>query len=387
MATLRLHVLVIPVLVLAALQVSGCAPKPIPPAAPGGTYLSNSAGASFDQSVNIEGKEGEYIAGFSLSGLDRPAFIADTLYVAAGNRGIVVSKNNGQTWQVIGTPLANTADVVLLKDNTLVIAGTDADGQGFILRSLDAGKSWQSVLTIPLPKQDSGYNLFGSDRTASVVLSLATDPFDQNRLYAGSNLGTVFLGEQSAKVWRTIQTLKPGQFEFAQTPESFGIRKIIPSPHSAGEFLVITSDQHLLRVKNNIQDKIAVPTVVGEPETFGAGSARSVYDAAYIPGFPQALLVGVQNGAVATRDSGKTWVDLNIPVDRAQKFSTIQVAVSPTNTNRLLIAINSVIYRSEDGGVSWNTHALGLPDFNITQLSIDPLNASHVLLITNPASS
>lgn len=383
----RLHILVIPVLVVVALQAGGCSPKRIPPAAPGGTYLSNSAGASFEQSVNIAGQEGEYIAGFSLSGLDRPTFIAETLYVAAGNRGIVVSKDNGQSWTIVGTPLTNTADVVLLKDNTLVIAGTDAQGQGFILRSLDAGKSWQSVLTIPLPKPSSSFNLFGGDKTASVVLSLATDPFNQNRLYAGSNLGTIFIGEQSAKVWRTIQTLKPGQFEFTQTPESFGIRKIIPSPHTAGEFLVITNDQRLLRAKNTVQETISVPVIVGQPANLNTGNSRPVFDVTYIPGFPQALLVGVENGVVATRDGGKSWVDLNIPVDRAQKFSTIQVAVSPTNTNRLLIAINSVIYRSEDGGVSWNTHALGLPDFNITQLSIDPLNASHVLLVTNPANS
>lgn len=387
---IRLHTLILPVMALAVLQAGGCSRDAIKTAPTGGTYLSQSAGASFDQSGNIEGQPGEYIAAFNLAGAYRAIHEPSLIAIAAGSHGIVVSTNNGMSWTVVGTPLKTTNDVVVLRNGTYVISGTDNAGQGFVLRSLDEGQSWQSVLTIPVPQSGRTINLIGGNTsTPSILVALTIDPFDLNHVYAGSNLGTIFSGEQSAKVWRTLYAVQRSPLDPVQDQATAGIRALVPSPHTSGELLVITGDRRLLKIKADKEEEIKVPTLIGEPAQIGFGSVgnRQVYDVSFIPGFPAALLVGVQNGAVVTRDGGQSWIELKVPVDAKQKFNTIATAVSPTNTNRILVAINSVIYRSEDGGQTWNTYALGLPNHWISYLSIDPSNASRVLLVTVPANS
>lgn len=388
MAKYTLHTMLLPVAIIAALQLGGCT-RDIAPAPPGGTYRSESAGASFEQSVDILGTPGEYIASLPLREIFRSPANPDEIYVAAGSRGIVTSADDGQTWQIIPTPLTSTLDIVALPSGILVASGSDGSGQGFVIRSLDSGKSWQSVLTVPIPVSKDRLEIIKSntDVVASVVLSIEPDPFNPDRIYAGSNLGTVFVGEQSAKTWRSLYTVQVENFDpLAKRQQA--IKEIIPSPHREGEILIVNETQELIRISPGLQAEIKVPEYIDTPPPFGAGSGkRQVFAAAYIKEFPDALIIGVEDGAVVTRDRGASWVRLNIPVESTQAFNSIHVTVSPTNVNRILVAINNVIYRSEDGGNSWSTFALGLPNHIITDLSINPGNASKVLLVTTPVKT
>ncbi len=387
---IRLPVLVLPVLALGFLQLPGCTGDRLPPAPPGGVYRSTSAGASFDQAVNIAGQAGEYIAQFELFSIFRAGQTPDNIYVAAGNNGLVESRDDGETWSVIATPLAQTLDVLLLKNGALVASGTDDDGQGYVVRSLDGGASWQTVFTVPVPLEvKRGLQIIqGASPVGSVVLSIELDPFNGDRIYAGSNLGTIFVGEQSAKLWKTIHTITNTGFNPTAQAGGASVQKIIPSPHTPGEVIVVTKQQTLLRVSAGKQEEIKVPQYINTPPPFATGQGqKKVSDMAYIPQFPQAMLVGVEDGIVVTRDSGQSWIQLGLPVEPSQVFNSIVVAVSPTNVNRLLTAINNVVYRSEDGGQTWNTFSLGLPAHVITALSINPSNAGRVLLIANRPDS
>lgn len=363
--------------VIATLALGGCAKRPVPPPPLGGTYLSESAGANFEQYVNIEDKEGEYIARLPLQAAHRPAHQPQTVYIAAGSSGLVVSKNGGQTWEVIPVPLAATSDVVALANGTLTVAGTGREGQGYILRSLDAGTSWQTVLTIPVPVTKRGFQFIQERSTAAtVILSLEPDPLDPDRIYAGSNLGSIFAGEQSAKVWRTMVTLTAPSLTGIN--QQTAITRLFPSPHQPGEIYLITADRALWRLAEGQTKRLTIP------KDF---NTRRVYYVSFIANAPQAVFVGVEDGAVISRDSGATWKELNLPVDTNSRFNSVVTVTSPTNSSRLLVAINSVVYRSEDGGQTWNTFDFVLPGHMIFDLLIDPTNASKVLAVTAPIPS
>jgi photosystem II stability/assembly factor-like uncharacterized protein len=381
-----LRATVVPVILVGILQLPSCS-RQVAPAPAGGVYLSASAGAGFEQAVDIIDQPGKYIASFSLFDLFRLQRMPSSIYVAAGNAGIVLSEDDGQTWRVISTPLANTFDIVVLDNGVLVASGSDGDGQGFVIRSLDEGKSWQTVLTIPVPIDQSGFQVIqGVPTVASVVLSLERDPFDGDRLWAGSSLGSLFVGEQSAKVWRNVLTIKSSSFDPQNQQTGVAIHKLILSPHTPNELLVVTQGQKLLRVRGQQQEEIKVPQFIDTPPPFGTSlGSKKILDASYVPGFPEALLLGVEDGAVVTRDGGGSWLQLPVPVEPSQKFISVTVAVSPTNNNRLLVAVHDVIYRSEDGGNTWNTFALGLANQIVSRISINPSNAAKVLLITSQA--
>jgi photosystem II stability/assembly factor-like uncharacterized protein len=386
---LKLRTLAAPVLLVGLLQLSGCTARPgsVPP---GGTYLSFSAGAHFDQSVALVGEDGN-IARFSLRRAHRPPHASDHIYIAAGNRGIVVSRDGGVGWSVIAPPLASVQDVAVLSNNLIIAAGSDADGRGFILRSADEGKSWEVVLTVPVPVDTRQFQLFSSEQVSSVVLSLAIDPFNPQRLYAGSNLGTLLVGEQLGKTWRTIHTVESNRFDPTGTRQNLGIRTLKVSPHRPEEFFLITFDRSLYRVAGGEQVKLNIPQYLGVTPPFGAGlgQTRDVLDIAFFADQPAALLAATAEGAALSSDLGVSWQVLPLPIETTptQGFNAAIAAVSPSNSQRLLITFNSVLYRSEDGGQSWNTFDFHLPNHVITNLLINPVNPAQVLAVTAPLTN
>lgn len=390
---MKVRLVLAPLVGVMVLQVAGCGSSggsgQVPP---GGTYVSKSAGANFEQSVTVVKRaedEPETIAGLSLAGAHRPLFSPQRVYVAAGSAGVVASDDGGATWRVWTTPLSSTRDVVALENGVVVVSGLDGEGQGFIIRTIDEGKSWETVLTVPIPVEQRRLLLQGNRQGGqSVVIALAPDPFSSERVFAGTSLGNILLGEQSAKTWRTIHTLSTGPFSSIRRQTQFAIEELVPSPHTPGEVLVVLSSRELWRIREGSEEQLRVrQDLTGDRRIGLEGRPRSVGSAVYVPGFPAGLLVGVEDGAVISRDAGLNWEQLPLPVDTVQDFNSVEVAVSPTNASRILVAINDAVYRSEDGGQSWNTFSLGLSTFKIIDVLIDPSNAANVLLVTTPLGS
>lgn len=381
----------LPIVLFGGLQLSGCTRlggKPTPsPAPPGGTYISTSAGAFFDQSVNRNDAEDQYISLFTLYGLHRPDFSPQTIYVAAGQAGIVVSEDNAQSWRRISVPVTTVTDVVALANGVIVVAGTHSDGQGYILRTIDEAKSWETVLTVPrIVTQQPTQRQFikppaSSTNTTSqsIVVTIAPDPFHDDQLYAGTTLGNLLVGEQSGKTWRTIRNLNGNQNS---------IRSVVPSPHIDGEVVLLTTTGSAIVVSNTEGFVLKVPGNLDDPRsTFSQGPEKQVKSLTYVAQFPDAFFVGIDDGAAVTTDRGTTWRRLPVPADTTKAFNTLVVAVSPTNPARLLVAINNVVYRSEDGGETWNTFLLPIQNIVVLNLSIDPTNAAHVLATTRILAS
>lgn len=380
--TMRTWIVIVPVLAVGMLQISGCTSPPdeFPsPPPPGGIYRSESAGALFEQSVTLNNPEEAgpaHVAEFSFKGAHRPRFRPSTIYVAAGGHGYVVSIDDGKTWRNVKVPLASVLDIVALEENIVVVTGVDGTGQGYIVRSSNEGESWQTVLTVPVPTKKGGIQQFGIGNradVATVIISIAPDPFDANRLYAGTSLGNVFVGEQFAKTWRKIHSLDTAAFSSNQ--QKFAIVDLVPSPHTAGEILVVTTGGRLYHVAAAAKQREIKVSV---------GQSTAVLSAAFVPHFPDALVVGINDGAAISRDRGATWQPLSLPVDTIQRFNTVVVRVSPTNPNRVLVAIHDVVYRSEDAGATWNTFSLSVASHVIIDLLINPENAANVVAVTTP---
>jgi len=389
---IKLHLVVAPFLFLAVFQLAGCTnlnrSGQFPP---GGTYLSNSAGANFDQSVVLAEDSEQSIAPFPLRHAHRPTHNSNLIYIAAGEEGIVASEDGGRSWRVIATPLAQVIDVALLQNGTTVATGVDGDGRGFIIRRLSEDSPWEVVLTVPVPVDTKSFQIIKGETLSSVVLTIAVDPFDLNRLYAGSNLGTILAGEQSAKTWRTIHSVESSRFDPSGTRQNLGIEDLLPSPHAPGEILLLTFDKTLYRLQNGAQTEIKVPLYINTAPPFGTGGTqtRKVLDANYIPSDPNVLLAATSEGIVITPDNGATWGVLSVPIETTQNrgFNSAVITTSPTNPSRILVAINSVLYRSEDAGASWNTFDFHLPSHIINAILIDPTNAANVLVVTSLLAS
>ncbi|MBI4021838.1 MAG: hypothetical protein HY372_00615 [Candidatus Andersenbacteria bacterium] len=373
----RLLAIALPVLLLGTVQLGGCLRRSIPPPPPGGVYRSVSGGAQFVQSVRLLDDDAKligYIAELAVHSLHRTTTNPQVVYITAGQQGIYRSSDEGENWQAVAQPLTVATSVVELTNGVLLASGTNS-GEGIVTRSLDHGASWERVLTMPAlyRKKKALFEIIKPPPPPPVyVSSMVPDPFDPERVYATTSTGEVLSGEQSGKLWRTLIRVQSGQRDPLTNQAIASIRKIFTSPHRANELLVITTSGGLVRYRD------------GELKTFELPQG-TVVDASYIAQFPEALFVGTDRGAIISRDSGSTWQELDLPISGSAPVRSVVVRVSPTNPTRLLIAVDSIIYRSEDGGQTFNTLSLGLPGHLITDLSIHPANAAHVLLSAAPA--
>ncbi len=384
----RISIITLPVLVVFSLALGGCTREEVKSVPSGGTYLSVSGGASFDQAVTGT-KENENIALYDLGKIHRSAQNPSIIFMAAGEKGMVISRDDAATWETIPTSLSGTVDVAMLHTGVLIATGIDKDGQGSVVRSLDNGKSWQNVFTLPLSQQKKTIRIIGGgSELVPAIISLEVDAQNDDMVWAGTNDGTIFSAEQSGKVWKKVAEIPTTAALVTGDRSGAAIVRLEGVAASWADVLMITRDKKMLAIKDGTVRTIAVPEVLDSPLAFGGVSGnRNILDVSLVPGFPNALIIGTDKGAVVTRDAGKTFVELRLPFDASKRVSNMVVAISPTNANRILVAADGIIYRSEDAGTAWQTANVGPIGFGITDISINPKNAARVLTVLKAIAS
>lgn len=395
---MKLSALALPLLMVPMFLLGGCSSDDDAKVVPaGGTYISASGGASFEQSVGVAENPDITIESYDLGRIRRLPQDPTNIVIAAGSNGMVVSHNDGASWQVIEIPsLIATIDALQLPNGILLASGVNTIGQGMVVRSLDNGTSWQNVFTIPRADKKPGLQIIkGPDAPPAAVVALELDPRQPGVIWAGTNEGTLLQAQQDAKIWRKTAELSTPTQSVTGDRTGAGIVRLIASPITPGELTIVTKDKRLLTVTGATVKEIKVPESNNLPQSFGVSfGSRNIVNALLVPGFPNALLIGATDGVLVTRDKGQSYLPVQLPIDASKIFSTIALAVSPKNANRILIAIDGIVYRSEDSGTTWNTTDLpagqsqvGANNVRITDISINPANPAKVLVVAKPIES
>lgn len=151
------------------------------------------------------------------------------------------------------------------------------------------------------------------------ITTLAVDPQDPNKIFAGTHGAGIFVSSDSGKSW---------------------------SASSGG---------------------------------LGKGTVASI---AIDPQNADTIFAGLfdQGGVFKSSDGGQSWQSANNGLDPSSDWNwTAQVAIAPSGPDVLYFsATNSGIYRSVDGGESWNLRSRGCP--RPSDLLIDPADSAHVIV-------
>lgn len=387
---MRISIFVFPLVLVPMLLLGGCSSDQKKTNTLGGAYLSTSGGASFEQAVRVGDTTDKNISTFDLGKIHRSLQDSNIIMIAAGANGVVMSRDDAVTWQIIAVPqLASTIDAIQLPNGIFIATGVDSVGQGATVRSLDSGKSWQNVFTIPLADKKPGIQIIkGANAGPASVVALEIDPKHTDKIWAGTNDGTIFLAEQSGKVWRKVVEVASPTAAITGDRQGAAIIRLIASPVNGSDLTIITKDKRLLVLKDGKVTEVKVPEKLTAPTSFGlALGSRKVLNVSLVTGYPDALLIGSADGVVITRDKGKTYLPLQLPIDASQTFAAMALAISPKNVNRIFVALDGIVYRSEDSGTTWNTTDLGATGLRITDMSINPLNPARMLVIAKPTQS
>jgi photosystem II stability/assembly factor-like uncharacterized protein len=268
-----------------------------------------------------------------------------TLYANA-NGGLIKSTDGGRNWSLLyaGSLLALDPQ----NSNTLY-----ANARGGLVKSTDAGISWNPANT-------------GLPEGCVSLASLSIDAQITNTLYAGyTSGGDSCSAKHIGGVWKSADGGASWE-RVGSTPSGGGVHGLAVDPHDPGT-LYAWNGMGLFQSKD-------------------AGASWNPL----ISGYVHALAVDPQNsstvyastnaGMSKSTDGGATWSAINSGLPTATMFvrngvpfyPVSTLAIDPRNLGTIYAGTGaSGVFRTIDGGVSWNAVNSGLTTLSVGSLAID----------------
>ena len=237
-------------------------------------------------------------------------------------------------------------------------------GEG-IVKSIDGGETW-------FPANEGLENLF--------VGSLFMHPENPDILLAGTgnyqyfSHGGVYLSTNREESWQHVLGGVGGPREHWYIITSVEFSLSDPSIAYAGSFFAMFRSEdgghtwHMLS---------------GDKAGWGPANmtAGIPVDFEVDPNDPDRIFANCYNGGnFLSADGGRTWTDVSTGYTGAQ---TRDIAVDPSDSQRVLVAARSGVFSSEDGGETW----IGVPSpegvVEWNSVALDPANPENILIGTN----
>ncbi len=289
----------------------------------GGVYKSESGSLTWEPANS--GLTSPYV--FSLA--VNPAS-PDVVYAGTFD-GVFRSSDGAATWTRVSTGLPAGAVTSLQIDSsapTVIYASVQEAG---IFRSANSGATWAAVSGI-VP-------------TAGAT-PLLLDQLQPTRLFAGTSLNGMYTSTDSGATW---------------TASSYGmtlfVRGLAINPLSTNTLYAGSLGAGVFKSV----DGAATWTNVGLRD-------RNVFKLAIDPIHPQTIYAATSRGLSRSSDGGTSWRGLG-----QNAAFVLSMVVDPRDRNRIFVGTTAgSVFRSVDGGQTWEEAGFGLPPLTIFALAIDP---------------
>lgn len=253
------------------------------------------------------------------------------------------SADQGASWAIAAEqPEAHLIAVMASSGDTLYLGSAGVDSLGGVFRSGDGGEHWEAA---------------SSGLSGRWIESIAVDPQQPGVLYAQAS-DHLLVSEDDGTSWR-LSLAAPGVLVF-------GGGDLLVDPLLRGRVWSTTGDQ-LWRSDDGGRRWLAVPRI-------GAGIGAIAAD----PRTRGGVWAGGRNG-LFHGPNGRAWKEIR-PV-RNERFGVADIAVAPSDprvvwvsgsaSTRAGASLGPRLYRSADGGRTWQRRENGLPG-TVTRLALDP---------------
>lgn len=322
------------------------------------------------------------------------------LYLVTRNGGLIIDASDGQH-EV--TPLLDelSLECIAVSDRApdYAFVGTFASG---LYRTTDGGNHFERV----------GAEQIGPDS----VTSVAIDPFDHKRIWAGTEPSELYRSDDGGDTWQLIQQLgalpTAEEWSFPPRPDTHHVRWIEPDPTKEGTIyvgieagaLLRTTDggeQWDIRPNGSRRDNHTLATHADAPgrvySAAGDGYAESsdygqswehptaglehsyVWGLAVDPGDSHTCLVSAAHSAAAAHRRGGAYLyrkhqahdswhqltDIAVPTGNGARRAVLASGFEP---GELYAATVETVSRTVDGGDTWSNLAIDWPSHLATAL-------------------
>jgi photosystem II stability/assembly factor-like uncharacterized protein len=314
-----------------------------------GVLKSEDGGETYSAANKLEGK-GD-ISKISVNSMALDPNDGDIVYVGSAS-GAHRTQDGGKTWKLILTG-GRVGDIVVDASSTNIVYAAGISGEnGKILKTTDTGQTWKDVYTEPSKNNP--------------VLSVAISRANAKILLAGLNSGEVIRSVDEGMTWQIVRDFGNPiiDIEYTDSATAYVLTQ------SSGLFMSADQGSSWTSVEVKIQTEGS--TLPRLP------SSRTFYDAAFDQRLKGVIFLASAQGLLRSVDSGATWQLMSLPVTN-QTLNVSAVTINPTNSNNLLIAVGSTIFKSTNGGVTWETKKLSTQQ-RVKQILINPDEPNKIYL-------
>jgi hypothetical protein len=294
-----------------------------------GVFKSDDNGETFFAASKL--KKGD-ISNISVNTIAFDPTNPDILFAGVG-AGIYKTENGAGSWIYIlsGIGVADVA-VDLYSPKTIYAAGI-AGQNGKIIKSIDGGTSWVDIYTEPSKN--------------NTVLSVQVSKTNSSVILAGLLSGELIRSTDAGRTWQATKDFgdKVIEIRFGPANTAYALtaaRGLFKSVDLGITWTAITDS--LTTLAFNSIDK-------------SASSVTAFYDLALDWRQAGVLYLGTEQGLFRTVNDGANWSFIALPLKNAA-LRVSAVTVNPNDSNNLLASVVSTVYKSINGGLTWETKTL-----------------------------
>ncbi len=284
--------------------------------------------------------------------------INSDMVVATRNNGIYYTKTKGEQW----SPLFNIGkDVMAYSFDSTSPSSYYVGYQNKLYKTDDYGANWRIVYTDP----------------DSTIVSVRADYLKPTNIYIFFADGRILKTEDGSS-FMVI-------YNFANIPQDpakvkhnysvdkanpLGIRSVYFFKKSTDSFYVVTNGGDLYFTNNGGIGFTLIDLINNKI----SGTVRFI---TFYPGAISSFILVTDDGIYKTFDGGANFEPINILTSRNKNVTAL--VISPKNDNIFYYALGNLIYRTSNGGLTWNTMPSPVTR-TISTLKIDPENPNTIYL-------
>ncbi len=302
----------------------------------GGIFVSGNQGNTWKNMSFSPSASGEPI---SLTHLDVKEIIIDpsdsqALYMTTYGRGLFFTYNLNEGWRKVnGLPTATINSVVINPDYKCTIFASVANR---LYKTVDCARTWDQV--------------YSDDNPEVAVTSVVIDHYNTDNIYMATSRGEIIKSIDRGSTWRTIHRFDNGIIKLKMSPLD---SRLFFAATNRNEFFSFNSPS--MR-EANLLDNFVVHNMTNLSEVL-ENIRRTNIKEINICSKEGTIILATEQKLLRSPDNGITWEDIDL-IPSEKDASIKAVAINPQNSQELYYVTDTNFYRSQDGGISWNTKRL-----------------------------